>query len=213
MAVGKYIVIEGHDGTGKSTQVEIARRKLLLCGMDSIEFHEPAGSPMADAIRTVLKNGELERDPVTNLLLFTAARRELWTSRAIPALKMGMWVVASRNYFSSIAYQGYGEGLDIDLISKTTREFTDDKYMNPDVALILNLDDKRERDRRISDRGELVTPDNFESKDDTYQQNVQDGYLEIAKELSIPVVSANQTIDNMAKDIWQHIYVPLRFNF
>jgi len=213
MTVGKYIVIEGHDGTGKSTQVEIARRKLLICGMDSIEFHEPAGSPMADAIRTVLKNGELERDPVTNLLLFTAARRELWTSRAIPALKMGMWVVASRNYFSSIAYQGYGEGLDIDLISKTTREFTDDKYMNPDVALILNLDDRRERDRRIGDRGELATPDNFESKDDTYQQNVQDGYLKIAKELNIPVVSANQTIDDMAKDIWQQIYVPLRFNF
>jgi len=213
MAVGKYIVIEGHDGTGKSTQVEIARRKLLLCGMDSIEFHEPAGSPMADAIRTVLKNGELERDPVTNLLLFTAARRELWTSRAIPALKMGMWVVASRNYFSSIAYQGYGEGLDIELINKTTREFTDDKYMNPDVALILNLDDRRERDRRIGDRGELATPDNFESKDDAYQQNVQDGYLKIAKELNIPVVSANQTIDDMAKDIWQQIYVPLRFNF
>lgn len=203
---GKYIVIEGHDGTGKSTQVEIARQKLLACDIESIEFHEPAGSPMADAIRTILKNGELERDPVSNLLLFTAARHELWVSRAVSALKMGVWVVVSRNYFSSIAYQGYGEGLDIDLINETTRKFTDDRYMNPDVALILNLDDRRERDRRIGIRGELETPDNFESKDDIYQQNVQDGYLKIAKELKVPVISANQTIEKMADDIWEHIY-------
>lgn len=206
MYQGKYVIIEGHDGTGKSTQVEIARQKLLACDIESIEFQEPAGSPMADAIRTVLKNGNLERDPITNLLLFTAARHELWTSRAIPALKMGKWVVASRNYFSTLAYQGYGEGLDIDLIKETNRKFTDDRYMNPDISLILNLDDKRERDRRIGKRGELEIPDNFESKDEIYQQNVQDGYLKIAQELKVPVISANQPIDKMADDIWEHIY-------
>ena len=62
MGRGKYIVIEGHDGTGKSTQVGLIREKLAADGINSIEFHEPQGSPIADEIRTVIKNGALERD-------------------------------------------------------------------------------------------------------------------------------------------------------
>jgi len=203
--LGKYIVIEGHDGTGKSTQVGLIRQKLLENGIDSIEFHEPAGSPISDAIRNVIKDGSLGRDAVTNMLLFSAARHDIWERFAKPAIKSGKWVVASRNYYSTIAYQGYGEGLDIKLIELITRKSTDKKYMTPDIAIILSLDDIKERIYRIGARGELQGPDTFESKDEIFQSKVQKGYKNIAESYKIPVISANNTIDGVFKDIWVHI--------
>lgn len=205
MKHGKYVVIEGHDGTGKSTQVSLIRQKLLECNIDSIEFHEPAGSPMADEIRNVIKNGSLERDAMTNLLLFSAARHEIWQKRAVSELKIGKWVIASRNYYSTLAYQGYGEGLDLNMIESITRQSTDDQYMNPDIALILDLNDENERFKRINVRGELENPDTFESKDDIFQTKVRDAYHDIAKSRNIPIVSASQTIAEMTDEIWGYI--------
>src|SRR5680860_28746 len=205
MESGKYVVIEGHDGTGKSTQVGIIRQKLQECSIDSVEFHEPAGTPIADAIRTVIKNGKLERDPNTNLLLFSAARCEIWKKLAIPALKLGKWVVASRNYYSTIAYQGYGEGLDVKKIESITYQSTDERYMNPDIALILDLDDENERAKRIGIRGALENPDTFESKDEIFQSKVKNGYLDIAKNHNIPIISASQTIEEVTRELWNYI--------
>lgn len=202
---GKYVVIEGHDGTGKSTQVVRVRERLRELGIDSIEFHEPEGSSISDEIRTVIKNSTLPRDGTTNLLLFSAARHDIWFRRALPALAEGKWVVASRNYFSTLAYQGYGEGLDLELISTTTRIATDDQYLKPDIALILDLDDEVERQKRIAARGELENPDTFESKGGDFQSNVKQGYLEIARTHNIPVVSAAQSIDVVEDEIWEFI--------
>jgi dTMP kinase len=205
MKPGKYVVIEGHDGTGKSTQVGLIRQRLLQHNIDSIEFHEPAGSPMADEIRNVIKNGSLQRDAMTNLLLFSAARHEIWQKQAVNNLNQGKWVIASRNYYSTLAYQGYGEGLSLDIITDITRQSTDDRYMNPDIAIILDMDDEKERSKRINIRGELENPDTFESKDNDFQAKVRNAYLKIAKSRNIPLISANQTIDKMTNEIWEHI--------
>lgn len=202
MRRGKYIVIEGHDGTGKSTQVGLLREKLAAEGVDSIEFHEPEGTPIANEIRTVIKNGDLPRDAETNLLLFTAARHEIW-QEARKKLESGIWIVAARNYFSTLAYQGYGEGLSHELITETTRKFTDETYMRPDVAVILSLEDEAERTRRISLRGELKAPDTFESKNHDFQRAVRGGYLRIAEEYDLEVIPANRPISEVAKQIYR----------
>jgi dTMP kinase len=199
---GRYIVIEGHDGTGKSTQVTPVREELARRSIESIEFHEPEGVPIADEIRTIIKNGTLERSPDTNLLLFTAARLEIWRQKAAPALKLGKWVVAARNYYSTLAYQGYGEGLDIELIEQTTKTFTDPRYIQPDISVILTLDDDIERAKRIANRGALEHPDTFESKDEAFQRRVQQGYLTIAEQYEIPVISAQQTKQAITNDIF-----------
>ena len=200
---GKYVVIEGNDGTGKSTQVGLVRERLAAHGIDSVEFHEPAGTQIADEIRTILKNGELERDGETDLLLFTAARHEIWkTARA--KLKLGIWVVAARNYYSSLAYQGYGKGVSIDLINETTRQFTDETYMNPDLALILAVDDET-REERIAKRGSLEKPDAFESLGDEFQARLNDGYLKVAAEKDIQIIDASQTPEAVGADIWQYV--------
>jgi dTMP kinase len=201
---GKYIVIEGHDGTGKSTQVELLRKRLTADGISSIEFHEPEGSPIANEIRTIIKNGELPRDATTNLLLFTAARHEIWRN-ARQQLDEGTWVVAARNYFSTLAYQGYGEGVDQDVITTLTRQFTDEIYMKPDVALILSLDDDIERHRRIQKRGVIEHLDTFESKDTDFQQRVAGAYLAIAKKYNAPIISASNSPQEVADTIYDAI--------
>lgn len=203
--LGKYIVIEGHDGTGKSTQVERIRSKLGKIGIQSAEFHEPGGEPTADEIRKIIKNGNLDRDGEVNILLFTAARRRLWKTIAQTALDNGEWVVTSRNYWSTIAYQGYGEGTNLNLIEDTTEKYVGKKYMNPDIAVILDLDDEQERLKRIGNRGKLENPDTFESKDDIFQSKVREGYLKIAHNRNIPIVSASQTVDKVTDEIWQYL--------
>lgn len=205
MKSGKYIVIEGHDGTGKSTQVNLIRKKLLKYGVESIEFHEPAGSPVVDAIRNVIKNGNLERDAMTNLLLFSAARHDIWHKHAKKALDEGRWVVAARNYYSTLAYQGFGEGLDLSLIESITLSSTDKKYMKPDFAFILDLDNETERFKRISKRGDLKHPDTFESKSDVFQSKVRSAYLDIAKSHNILVVSAMKSIDEITDELWGYL--------
>ena len=201
MARGKYIVIEGHDGTGKSTQVGLLRDRLSEEGIGSIEFHEPQGAPIADAIRTVIKNGTLPRDGQTNLLLFTAARHEIWKG-AQKALEQGIWVIAARNYYSTLAYQGYGEGLDLDLIISITEQFTDKTYITPDLAVILTLDNETERERRIGERGELQAPDTFEARNAAFQTAVKNGYQTIAQTHGLPLVAADQPVANIADAIY-----------
>lgn len=201
---GKYIVIEGNDGTGKSTQVALLRERLMADGIDSIEFHEPEGTPITNQIREIIKNGTLERDPETNLLLFTAARHEIWRS-AREHLGRGTWIVAARNYFSTIAYQGYGEGLDQRVISETTRQFTDNLYMNPDLAIILTLGDENERLRRIRQRGDLANPDTFESMDTEFQERVSAGYAKLAAELTLPTITANRPPEEISEEIYAAI--------
>lgn len=200
---GKYIVIEGHDGTGKSTQVALLRERLAKHGIDSIEFHEPEGSPIADEIRHIIKRADLPRDGVTNMLLFSAARHDIWFGQALPALERGTWVVASRNYYSTLTYQGYGEGLDLDIIGTTTRIATDDTYMQPDHAIILTLENETERKQRIEKRGPLETPDTFESRSADFQARVHEGYVALAASHRLPVVSATGTPAEVHQQIWR----------
>lgn len=204
MPDGRYIVIEGNDGTGKSTQVEKIREKLKAQGIESIEFHEPAGVAVADAIREIIKNGSLERDGETNLLLFTAARHEIW-KQAQEELAKGKWVVAARNYYSTLAYQGYGEKLPLDLIIQTTKTFTHERYMMPDLAVILSIDEEV-RYERIAERGDIKNPDTFESRSSEFQFNVDKGYVSIANDNKLEIIDASQTIEEVTEDIWKLLF-------
>ena len=204
---GKYIVIEGNDGTGKSTQVaklaeyfqSIGRTVCVIeePGSDDPESDDPEKStPIANELRKVIKNGDLARSAAVNVALFSAARRELWREKIQPALERGEIVLSARNYISTLVYQGRGEGFDESEILRLTELFTDEKYLKPDVMVILSLS-REKREERISMRGELKNPDTFESRGQDFQKKVDDGYLEIAEAYGISVISADGTIDEV----------------
>lgn len=189
------------DGTGKTTQADLLQNYLEEKGLKTIHVKEPGGSPVAEAIRSVIVNGTLARTPMTNILLFTANRHELWHAKIKPALEQGTWVVCTRNYWSTLVYQGYGEGMDASIIHAITTTFNDRQYMNPDVGIVLTLDDRETSKKRVQERGAIEHPDTFESKDQLFQQRIQQGYLEIAKQYNLPTISAHQTIDEIQRAI------------
>ena len=199
---GKYIVIEGNDGTGKSTQVAklaeyFRARGQTVCVVEEPGSDDPEKStPIADELRKVIKNGDLARSAVVNVALFSAARRELWREKIRPALERGEIVLSARNYISTLVYQGRGEGYDESEILRLTKLFTDERYLRPDIMIILSLShDKREG--RIAMRGELKNPDTFESRGQDFQEKVDDGYLEIAKDYDIAVVLADGNVEEV----------------
>ena len=204
---GKYIVIEGNDGTGKSTQVSLLAEHLASQGHEAVIVEEPGSehpersTPVADELRKIIKNGSLERAPEINLALFSAARRELWHNKIQPALDRGAYVLSARNYLSTLAYQGRGEGLDSTEIERMTMIFTDTRYMHPDLLVVLALADTEKRKQRIENRGALTNPDTFEMRDDTFQDKVNQAYIDIATEHNLPIIDAGQTIDEIQHEL------------
>ncbi len=192
---GNYIVIEGIAGTGKSTQVELLAKHYQSQGYVVTVVEEPSSddlaqtTPIAHYLRTVIKNGNLHRDPEINLALLSAARRELWQQIIQPALERGETVLASRNYFSTLAYQGYGEGLSQEHVRQVTAIFTSQRYLTPDYLIILTLDDEQERMHRIKQRNTPTTaPDTFETQGKDFQQRVHTGYRMLAKDYQMPII-------------------------
>ena len=199
---GKYIVIEGNDGTGKSTQVAklaeyFRARGQTVCMVEEPGSDDPEKStPIANELRNVIKNGDLARSAAVNVALFSAARRELWREKIRPALERGEIVLSARNYISTLVYQGQAEGFDEAEILRLTKLFTDEKYLHPDVMIVLSLShDKRKE--RIAMRGELKNPDTFESRGQDFQEKITKGYLKIAKDYEIPVVLADGSVEEV----------------
>lgn len=190
--LGKYIVFEGPDGVGKTTQANELEAYFKSIGSKVLQVNEPGGMPIGNAIRAILLDKSLDREPITNLLLFTANRHELWFKIIKPALEKGINVISSRNYWSSIAYQGYGEGMDTAFIRSITAMHTEEDYMSPNYGIILDFKNEAERQRRLEARGET---DLFESKPSKFQSNVKKGYAEIAKHHNIKVVDATGSIE------------------
>ncbi|HEX7198171.1 MAG TPA: dTMP kinase, partial [Dongiaceae bacterium] len=114
---GRFITLEGGEGAGKSTQARRLAAGLRGVGLDVLETREPGGSPGAEEIRRLLTTGEAGRwSPMAETLLHSAARADHLRRTVRPALAAGRWVVSDRFADSTLAYQGYGHGLDRDFI-------------------------------------------------------------------------------------------------
>lgn len=200
MSRGKYIVIEGNDGTGKSTQVELLSKYLKKQNISTFTPHEPGGTPIADAIRLTIKDGTMHREPMTNLLLFTAARYEIWR-HAEQKLEEGTWVISSRNYLSTLAYQGGGEGLDQAIIVDTTRQFIGESYLHPDYTIILSLPDDERYARIASAERNTSTVDTFEMRHSDFQERINATYIALAETHGFNVLDASQSVDDVQRAI------------
>ena len=192
-----YLVIEGQDGTGKSTQVELFADYFRAQGKPVLTLHEPDGDlPQAHDIHDliVIKGKDYHLEPLTNVALFTAARLELWHKLAEPILRQGGVVISARNWWSTLAYQGYGEGISRSRIIRLTREMLPKPYVEPDKAVILTLPDQIRAEREKA-RGKAL--ETFEVKGADFQQRVNRAYEKIAKDLNIPILEATGTIEEV----------------
>jgi dTMP kinase len=196
-----YIVIEGQDATGKSTQVEMLASYLREQGKEVITMHEPDGEiDSAHELRRIIKDKNYNLEPMTHVLLFTAARQELWRKLAEPVLKRGGYVISARNWWSTLAYQGYGQGISRNKIIRITKESMPESYVKPDKSAILTLDEKVRLSRQ-SGRDDNSKGDTFESKPSEFQHKVDAAYLKIAKDLAIPTVDASPSVDEIHQQL------------
>ncbi|MBQ5812425.1 dTMP kinase [Candidatus Saccharibacteria bacterium] len=190
-----YIVIEGQDGTGKSTQAELLKQHFEKQNKQVVMLEEPDGDlPQAHDLHDLILTRGYHLEPLTNVLLFTAARVELWQKIAEPILKHGGIVVSSRNYWSTLAYQGYGEGISRSKIIRLTKQMLPERYFYPDHGFILTLSDQA-RLTRQDNRGKAI--ETFEAKPDSFQQKVNSAYPKIAKEFNLHLIDASGTIEEI----------------
>jgi dTMP kinase len=133
---GAFITIEGPDGAGKSSQADRLVARLRSAGRVVTQVREPGGTPLAEAVR-VLVNGAADHDPWSSALLFNAARAQLVRRVIGPALARGELVVGDRHTDSTLAYQGYGSGLDLDQLRRLDAFATGD--VAPDLTILLDL--------------------------------------------------------------------------
>ena len=197
-----YIVIEGQDATGKTTQVELLAEYLRKkTGKKVVTINEPDGDiESAHALHDIIVGKHYELLPFTQILLLTASRLELWKKIAEPVLKEGGIVVASRNWWSSLAYQGYGQGVSRNRITRLTKELLPEQYIHPDKGVILTLSDEV-RIARQTGRDDNSKKDFFESKPLDFQHKVNHGYLRIAKDFNIPTFDASPSIEEIHTEL------------
>lgn len=171
--MGKFITFEGSEGCGKSTQSRMLYRFLKAKGLDVIYLREPGGTKLSEKIRKILldyKNDNMSQ--VSELLLYMASRAQAVEEIIKPALKRNKIVICDRFLDSTIAYQGYGLGIDIKLIKYIGRFVTGG--INPDMTIFLDLPVVKGLNgrNRIKDR--------IERRDFSYHQRVRQGYFKIA---------------------------------
>lgn len=165
MRNGRFITLEGGEGVGKTTQIRALAAELARRGLDIVTTREPGGSPGAEAVRSLLLDGEDSRwSPRAEALLFAAARADHVEKTIRPALDSGRWVISDRYLDSSLAYQGGGAGLGVDSL-RALHEFGCDGFL-PDRTLVLLLPDRAGIARANARDGD--EPDRIGRRDDAY---------------------------------------------
>ncbi|KKZ11731.1 MAG: thymidylate kinase [Candidatus Synechococcus spongiarum SP3] len=177
---GRFLVMEGIDGSGKSSQVErlhhwLPRSRLMPAGAKLLVTREPGGTPLGEQLRPILFNRQLTVHSRAELLLFAADRAQHVEDCIRPALNAGHWVVSDRFSGSTVAYQGYGRGCDLELIHTLEQMATGG--LTPDLTLWLDLPPQRARTRKPP-----THQDRFEGAGLEFMQRVADGFQQLAVE-------------------------------
>jgi len=174
--VGFFLTLEGPDGSGKSTQIAPLAEHLAGLGWDVLPTREPGGTAISEQIRAVLHDlRHAEMSPRAEILLYSAARAQLVSQVIRPHLAAGGLVLSDRYSDSTLAYQGYGHGLDLDVLRRITAFATDS--LRPDLTLLFDLDAETGLRRRQQGGVEWNRLDAY---DLDFHRRVRAGYLALA---------------------------------
>ncbi len=200
---GKLITFEGIDLCGKSVQIEQLAAKLQAQHYPFIVLREPGGTIIAEKIRDTLLTKVAEpMGPITEYLLYSAARAQLVQQKILPALHQGVLVICDRFYDSSTAYQGYGRGIDLNFVEQTNRFVT--QGLVPDLTFLIDIDlDEMERRKKQMNK----KLDRMEDQDRKFFERVRKGYFAIAAQQSerFHLIDGKSTIQMIADEIWARV--------
>ncbi len=198
---GKFIVIEGIDGCGKTTQINYLAEWLTNSGLipKNKKLHitkEPGGTSLGEELREILLSTSNDNEPkaITELLLYAADRAQHVSQIIQPALNQGDWVLSDRFSGSTLAYQGYGRGLDIKLINKLEAIATQSILPNLTILLEITASESIKRRRKIKN-------DRIEKEGLKFLENVALGFSKIAKDRNWNTIKASKNIKQISKEI------------
>jgi len=173
---GRFISVEGGEGVGKSTQCAFILELLKSFDIDAILTREPGGSDGADQIRQLLVTGSEDRwDPLSETLLLFAARRDHVNRTIIPALERGVWVICDRFYDSTVAYQGYGHGMDLDFLSGLNDRVNGG--LEPEITFVLDAPSQLGVARALERGG---TENRYEKFISEFHERARQGFIKLA---------------------------------
>ena len=200
MAKGLFITFEGADGCGKSTQMELLAKDLQNKGYEVVLTREPGGKGLGEKIRGLLLNYNGEVSDRCESFLFLADRAQNIDMIVKPAIAAGKIVLCDRHTDSSVAYQGYGRGLDIEQINVLNNLATNG--LKPDLTFVFDIDVETSMKRVGKEK------DRMESAGKDFHNRVRNGYLEIAKQepKRIKVLDATESIEEIHKKVTEIIY-------
>ncbi|MBW3041191.1 dTMP kinase [Prochlorococcus marinus] len=194
---GKFIVVEGIDGSGKTTQINqlskwLSGTNFIPDNNHLIITREPGGTQLGQSIRSLLLDTSIEKTPdsITELLLYAADRAQHVNEIIRPSLNKGDWVISDRFCGSTIAYQGYGRKLDIKLIKDLERIAT--QGISPDITFLLDISVDESIKRRISRKD-----DRMEKEGRDFLSNVSKGFQELSEENHWKKISAMKSKDEI----------------
>ena len=205
---GVFIAFEGGEGAGKSTQAAILEAELRRRGHRTMLVHEPGSTPMGDYLRQFLIGGE-PVSPPAELLLFEASRAQLMAERIRPELDVGSIIVADRFAGSTVAYQGYGRGIDLERIQWLNDFATGGRY--PDLTILLDVDPLVGLGRANSRQLQLPLPmadaaDRYEDEDLVFHKAVREGFrIQAADSDTWRLIEGNYSIDDVAAAVWTRV--------
>ena len=212
---GVFVTFEGIEGSGKSTQIGLLADYLTASGRPVTLTREPGGTPIGDQVRKILLDPASKGlDPVAELLLYAASRAQHLREVILPALEKGRVVLCDRFSDATLAYQGHGRGLDIDMIRALDRIVTGGR--RPDLTILLDIGAAaglaRARGRNSS--RELEHEGRFENEETAFHHRVREGYLALAKEQPerFRGVDASRSPDEVGREIREIVDDMLRMS-
>ena len=191
-----FIVFEGLDGSGKSTQQQLLNDKLQFDKISNISFREPGSTVIGDQIIKILQSDQ-KLSPLSELLLFYVSRSAIIEEKIKPALANYDVVICDRYFYSSVAYQGYGRGLNINNLELMNTIATDG--LIPDITFILDIDPQK-----ATERLKTVNPDRMEAAGIDFFKKIRQGYCQIREQNQSRCIVING--EKPQKDISKEIH-------
>ena len=197
MNKGFFIVLEGPDRSGKSTQASLLKQWLTEKGYSVILTREPGGTAVSEKIRGILLDPSMKIAPFAELFLFAASRSQYMKEIIKPAIAAGKVIISDRFTLSTEAYQGYGRGLPLDAIRQINDIATEG--IKPDITIVFKVSEK-EFDKRIREE-EKNSPDRFERENIDFRKKIIRAYSDFSSRNDINSIDASKGIDEIHDEI------------